>query len=326
MTSPHSYALQSQIPAAPRLEQPTALPETFSFSQSSLQAFDDCARRFWLAYVQQLPWPAVEAAPVQDHERLMRLGAHFHKLVERAEIGMPMFRAVADLDDPLAGWFSAYEQHRPAGLPSEFIEVEHVLSIPFGEDEDGEQGSGGAGELTARYRLAAKYDLIAAERDGRVAIVDWKTTRRRTDPSTLSRRWQTIVYPYVLVEASATLPWGPVQPEQVEMMYWFVNAPSQPVRFRYDGAQHARNGERLRAIYGEIADALRAGRASAFPKVLDTELNRRRFCNFCVYRSRCNRGVAAGDIEELDDAEEFFLVDFEEALEFTLEDVEELTF
>ena len=110
------------------------------------------------------------------------------------------------------------------------------------------------------------------------------------------------------------------------MMYWFVNAPSQPVRFRYDGAQHARNGERLRAIYGEIADALRAGRAAAFPKVLDTELNRRRFCNFCVYRSRCNRGVAAGDIEELDDAEEFFLVDFEEALEFTLEDVEELTF
>ena len=171
MTSPHSYALQSQIPAAPRLEQPTALPETFSFSQSSLQAFDDCARRFWLAYVQQLPWPAVEAAPVQDHERLMRLGAHFHKLVERAEIGMPMFRAVADLEDPLAGWFSAYEQHRPAGLPSEFIEVEHVLSIPFGEDEGGEQGSGGAGEQVARYRLAAKYDLIAAERDGRVAIV-----------------------------------------------------------------------------------------------------------------------------------------------------------
>ncbi len=344
MTSPHSYALQSQIPAAPRvgqgIEQPTALPETFSFSQSSLQAFDDCARRFWLAYVQQLPWPAVEAAPVQDHEQLMRLGAHFHKLVERAEIGMPMFRAVAELDDPLAGWFSAYEQHRPTGLPSEFIEVEHVLSIPFGESQEENRARKNAEERgsetnksvlefagsSPRYRLAAKYDLIAAERGGRVAIVDWKTTRRRTDPSTLSRRWQTIVYPYVLVEASARLPWGPVQPEQVEMMYWFVNAPSQPVVFRYDGAQHARNGERLRAIYGEIADALRIGRASAFPKVLDTELNRRRFCNFCVYRSRCNRGVAAGDIEELDDAEEFFLVDFEDALEFTLEDVEELSF
>lgn len=41
------------------------LPDTFAFSQSSLQAFADCARRFWLAYVQQLPWPAIEAAPVE---------------------------------------------------------------------------------------------------------------------------------------------------------------------------------------------------------------------------------------------------------------------
>ncbi|MCA9982517.1 MAG: PD-(D/E)XK nuclease family protein, partial [Anaerolineales bacterium] len=37
-----------------------ALPETFAFSQSSLQAYEDCPRRFWLAYVEQLPWPAVE--------------------------------------------------------------------------------------------------------------------------------------------------------------------------------------------------------------------------------------------------------------------------
>ncbi|NTV10950.1 MAG: SagB/ThcOx family dehydrogenase, partial [Zoogloea sp.] len=38
-------------------------------------------------------------------------------------------------------------------------------------------------------------------------IVDWKTARRRADPATLRQRLQTIVYPYVLVEASAGLPW-----------------------------------------------------------------------------------------------------------------------
>ena len=40
----------------------TNLPANFTFSQSSLQAYVDCARRFWLAYVEQLPWPAAMAA------------------------------------------------------------------------------------------------------------------------------------------------------------------------------------------------------------------------------------------------------------------------
>jgi hypothetical protein len=173
------------------------------------------------------------------------------------------------------------------------------------------------------FRLAAKYDLITADAGGRAVIVDWKTARRRADPAALRQRWQTIVYPYVLVEASAGLPWGPVRPEQVEMRYWFTAAPAQPVIFHYDAAQHAANQRRLARLLGEIL----AGEAEAdFPKVADTPANRRRFCAFCIYRSRCNRGDAAGDIDTLDDAEEFFAVDMERALEFTLDDVEELAF
>jgi hypothetical protein len=64
------------------------LPDEFAFSQSSLQAYVDCERRFWLAYVEQLPWPAVEAAPIYEHEQLMRTGATFHRLIERNEIGL----------------------------------------------------------------------------------------------------------------------------------------------------------------------------------------------------------------------------------------------
>lgn len=285
---------------------PSPIPASFSFSQSSLQAYEDCPRRFWLAYVEQLPWPAVEAAPVQDHEQLMRLGATFHRLIERAEIGLDHNLLAAGLGPPLSEWFSAYVHHRPADLPAHYKESERILSIPFGD-----------------YRLAAKYDLIAADGEGNTVIIDWKTTRRRTDPATLSRRLQSMVYPYVLVEASAALPWGPVQPTQVEMIYWFTAAPMQPVRFRYDAAQHDTNRQRLTALLDEI---LAGTREADFPKVLDTESNRKRYCNFCVYRSRCNRGIAAGEMDELDDAEELFVVDMESALEFTLEDVEELAY
>ena len=216
-----------------RIEYTALLPETFAFSQSSLQAFEDCPRRFWLAYVEQLPWPAIEASPVQEHEAAMRRGALFHRLIERAEIGMEM--AQLDAAPPLDRWFDAYRQFRPDDLPTAHVEVERVLSVPF-ESKHG------------RFRLAAKYDLIAGEPDGAVVIVDWKTSRRRGDPAGLRRRLQSLVYPYVLVEAGKRLDWGPIQPQQVEMRYWFVTEPSRPVIFRYDGAQHAENRTKLQHL------------------------------------------------------------------------------
>ncbi len=282
------------------------LPETFAFSQSSLQAYEDCQRRFWLAYVEQLPWPAIEASPVQEYEQVMRLGANLHLLIQRAEIGIDPEQLAFGLEPPLATWFAAYLRHRPADLPKSFVEAERVLTIPLGG-----------------YRLAAKFDLITAEPDGRVVIIDWKTSRQRTEPNTLRRRMQTLVYPYVLVEASAGLPWGPVQPEQVEMRYWFTAAPGLPVVFRYDRAQHEATHAQLQAIVGNIL----TGRSEAdFPKAPDTEINRKRLCSYCIYRSRCNRGIAAGDLAEVVDAEEFFAIDLESALEFTLADVDELAF
>jgi len=293
----------------------TLLPPTFSFSQSSLQAYEDCPRRFWLAYVEQLPWPAVEASPIREHEALMRLGERFHRLVQRAEIGIDPAEVAVALEPPLATWFDAYLAHRPADLPDAALEIERVLSIPFQLD--------GATAPDAAFRLAAKYDLIAAEPDGRAVIVDWKTARRRGDPITLRQRLQTIVYPYVLVEASAGMPWGPVRPEQVEMRYWFTAAPGQPVTFRYDAAQHAANHARLQHLLAAILGG--SGEAD-YPKVTDTPANRNRFCAYCIYRSRCNRGTAAGDLDDLGDAEDFFAVDLDKALEFTLDDVEELAF
>lgn len=306
------------------------LPD-FTFSQSSLQAYRDCQRRFWLAYVEQLPWPAVEAAPVQEHERLMRLGERFHRLVERTEISLaldgaeaaggksrsmdPELIAVqAQADPDLAAWYASYRSQRPADLPTQFVEIERLLNIALPVEVGGE---------THPVRLAAKYDLIAAEPGGPVVIVDWKTGKGVPTRATLLLRQQTLVYPFVLVEAGAALPWGPVRPEQVEMRYWFAAAPDRPVSFRYDGAQHDRARQTLTR---EIA-AILAGQVEAdFPKVEDTPENRKRFCAFCVYRSRCNRGAAAGDVLELIDPTDYFSGDVAGSLEWSMAEVEELAF
>ncbi|RLT39933.1 MAG: PD-(D/E)XK nuclease family protein [Chloroflexi bacterium] len=289
-----------------------SLPPTFAFSQSSLQAYANCPRRFWLAYVEQLPWPSQETKPFDAYEEQMRLGSRFHQAILRAETGFDPELLAATLDYPLDEWFAAYRRHRPDDLPTQFVESERVLSIPFGNEN-------------GRYRLAARYDLIAAERAGeqaRAVIIDWKTTSRPTRRERLQQQLQTVVYPFVLVEASDSLPWGALSPAQVEMRYWFTAAPDAPVIFRYSADLHAANRTRLQGLLGEIL----AGTGQPdFPKAPDTEQNRQHLCAYCVYRSRCDRGVEAGDLAQVDDAD-FFVVDLASGLEFTLDDVEALAF
>ena len=285
---------------------PLELPSTFAFSQSSLQSYVNCPRRFWLAYVEQLSWPALEAQPYDELEQQLRLGGQFHQLVERAEAELPVDLLTDGLDYPLDEWFESYLRHRPADLPTEVVEIERVLSAPLAVE-------------------GARYDLIAVGGEGadrRAVILDWKTNRRVTRRSTLQQRMQTLVYPFVLVEASAGLPWGPLSPEQVEMRYWFTAAPADAVVFGYSSDLHADNRDRFVQILNDI---LNGEREADFPKVPDTDENRKRFCSYCIYRSRCDRGVAAGDLEEYDE-EEFSDVDLERALEFTLDEVQELAF
>jgi hypothetical protein len=287
------------------------LPEDFVFSQSSLQAYVDCPRRFWLAHIQRLRWPAVEAGPVQEYEYVMRLGSAFHRAVQRSEIGIDPELIASQLEDPVDQWFADYRRYRPRDLPSTVVGVETVLSIPFQVGMDG-----------PIFRLTAKYDLLAVEPGKRAMIVDWKTTRRRTEPHTLRQRLQSQVYPYLVVEASANLPWGPIAPEQVEMRYWFTVAPDEPVNLRYNASQHAANAQLLQRLAAEIL----TGREEAdFAMLPDTEANRQRVCAYCAYRSRCDRGITPGSLDAVDDAEEL-IHDPEIALEINLDNVPEISF
>jgi CRISPR/Cas system-associated exonuclease Cas4 (RecB family) len=290
---------------------PSTLPNDFVFSQSNLQTFVDCPRRFWLTYVQRLPWPAVEAGPVQEYEYIMRLGQAFHRAVQRAEVGIAPEAIAAQLEDPLDTWFANYLAHRPRDLPTDTVAVEAVLSIPLATGGDG-----------PTYRLAAKYDLLTVETGARAVIVDWKTTRRRSEPRHLRQRLQSQIYPYLVVEAGAALPWGPLAPEMVEMRYWFTAAPDDSVTLRYDASQHAENGQLIARLVAQIL----AGESEAdFPKVPDTEANRARLCAYCAYRSRCDRGIEPGDLENVNDAEEM-VHDPDLNLEVRLDDVPEIAF
>jgi hypothetical protein len=273
----------------------TDFPPGFQFSQNNLQDYADCARRFQLRYLVGMRWPAVESEPVAEHEHFVEQGLLFHQLAQRHHLGITPAR-LAPRDPLLAEWWRNFLDHPPRDLPTAVRLAEIGLATPL----EGE-------------RLVAQFDLLALE-PGRAVIVDWKTTRRRPDRATLARRLQTRVYPFVLVEAGAHLIGSPIAPEQVGMIYWFANHPTDPETFAYDAAAHQANRDFLAGLTGEI----RARDEAIWP--LTEELFQ---CKYCIYRSLCERGVEAGpfDVEELD-AEPPDDFDFD----LSLDEVEEIAF
>ncbi|MFP4322152.1 MAG: PD-(D/E)XK nuclease family protein [Anaerolineales bacterium] len=246
------------------------LPPGFVFSQSSLQDYADCQRRFQLRYLDHLAWPAVEAAPILEKERWMKLGARFHRMVHGHLLGQDV-APMAQSEPDLARWWTQWRAHGLDDLPAQRL-PEKTLSTSL-----------------AGATLVARYDLLACDA-ARAVIVDWKTMRRRPSDARLASSLQTRVYRYILARAGAVLRDGtPIPPEQIEMRYWFAEFPDAPARVAYDAARYAED----EAYLAGLVRAIQTQPAEAFPKTADA-----RRCRFCQYRSLCGRGSEPGSLED----------------------------
>jgi len=268
-----------------------------TLSQSSLQDYVDCARRFQLRYVDRLSYPAIESEPTLENEKHQQEGEYFHRLAQQYLIGIPGEQVSKLANTPnLQRWwenFLAYPDFRSfQNFGSLYPEA--TLSAPLGG-----------------FRLLAKYDLIAID-NGKATIYDWKTYRKRPRNEFLSARMQTRVYRALLVHAGAHLNYNKsFEPEQIEMIYWFSDFPNDPARFVYTSAQYKRDWDLLLKLSDEILRQAQDS-ASLYPLTDD-----RTKCLYCPYRSYCERGIRAGDIDQVEadaqrEAEELFDVNFEQ--------------
>ena len=260
----------------------------------------DCAQRFKLRYLDRLSYPAAETEPTRENEKHQQEGEYFHRLLQQYFIGIPAeqiakFANTGNLqrwwenfqnDKDLSGLREATKRGKEdRDLTGLFPEA--TLSAPLGG-----------------HRLLAKYDLIAIQ-NGKAIIYDWKTYRKRPRNEWLAARMQTRVYRVLLVQAGAHLNNGqPFEPEQIEMIYWFADFPEEPARLPYTSAQFQRDRDTLLKLSEEVATA------SSYPLTEDWQK-----CLFCTYRSYCERGIRAGDVEQAEaerEAEELFDVNFEQ--------------
>lgn len=272
------------------------LPSPFTFSQSSLQDYFDCPRRFELRYIARLNYPAEEAEPALENERRLQEGLFFHRLAQQYLLGIPADRLsrLANSQN-LARWWDNFQAsfRDPEALGSLYPEV--ILSTPIGN-----------------HRLLAKYDLIVL-RDGRAIIHDWKTYHQRPRDEWLAVRLQTRVYRYLLALAGKSLNGGePLQPQSIDMVYWFTDFPTEPAVFHYDQAQFSRDSSAIEKMISEIE-----GREKF---ELTDDLRK---CSYCPYRSLCKRGSVAGDWQETEAESE---VESTESLDINLEQIAEIAF
>lgn len=271
------------------------LPDTFIFSQSSLQDYVDCPRRFELKYLLKQRFPAPQVDDMLEFERRMEQGQQFHQLVHQHLIGIPSdLLQMRIQDSEVADWFSTFLSNGLDGVPQRRF-AEKTLTIPI---ED--------------YGLLAKIDLLAI--GDTVQIIDWKTSRFIPKPNILERRLQTVVYRYVVAKGAAYLNDGKaIASEQIELVYWYAAHHGETQRLAYSQAQLEADEQYLLQLIEDI------DHSQGFPLTTDE-----RKCRFCTYRSLCDRGREAGSLDEWDsgDYDDMDLDDFE--IEF--EQIAEIAF
>jgi CRISPR/Cas system-associated exonuclease Cas4 (RecB family) len=254
-----------------------SLNPEFRFSQNNLQDYIDCPRRFELRYILRQEWPALLSEPVIEQEQRMDAGKQFHLMVQQLVIGLQPELLLENASQPdLTRWWDNFTTSQPlADLPSQRF-AEYFLSAQL-----------------ASFRLTAQLDLLAIEPGQKAFILDWKTSAHKPSRIYLKKRLQTQVYPFLLVEAGTFLNGNrPVAPEQVEMIYWFAEAPTEPERFTYTPKQYSEDRAYLEALIQEISEREK----DHFTLTPDVKK-----CLYCNYRSLCNRGERAGSSLDLED-------------------------
>lgn len=263
------------------------LRRNFQFSQTNLQDYVDCPRRFELRHLQRLAYPSIESEPQLEREAHQRRGELFHRLLHQYHSGVPadvISRTV--MDGHVAQWWHNFIHAQLPYQPAQMHEAEITLSAPLGG-----------------HRVIAKYDLIAQSQAGDFWIVDWKTQPTPPARDILMEKMQTIIYPYVLTRAGRSLTEGAaIAPNRIHMLYWYAQTEHAEI-FDYDEAQFADAETRLVALIEQIKAR----------EIFDLT-SHIRHCGFCTYRSMCRRGDAASGLDEVDvvmDIDESFDLDWE---------------
>ena len=135
----------------------------------------------------------------------------------------------------------------------------------------------------AAHLISAKVDLLQVTDNGNITIYDWKTSRKAPSIPHLKGRFQSKVYPLVVSKRLNNVD----DPMPIAMVYWEANYPDKPITFIISETNIAIIEKELLFKMNEIKSL------SEKDFVLTDDVKR---CNWCEFRSFCDRGVSAATI------------------------------
>jgi CRISPR/Cas system-associated exonuclease Cas4 (RecB family) len=236
-------------------------------SQASLLAFLTCHRRFYLRYLERLPWPELLLKTSQRPS--VERGQKFHQLLERFFLGLPV-DPTAIRDTQLRAWWRRFQESELA-LPQGRRLPELRITVPAGP-----------------HFLIGRFDLVivsTAQDHPFAHVYDWKTSRPRTH-SELQQEWQTRLYLAMLAESSSALTGdeGSLDANQISLTYWYVDEPLEPRTITYSQEQHKQNWIEIQELVGEIELGLDQDQ---WPLTDNWS-----HCRTCAYQAYCGRQEA----------------------------------
>jgi hypothetical protein len=237
---------------------------TYPLSQGHLTVFEQCPRRYQYQYVDRLHVPLNPELQLRSD-----WGSQFHLLMQQQALNLPI---APDFPPEMARSAQALRAAIPefADVPSRDAEHRRVWSE------------------VAPFLVVTVYDLLIAQRD-RAQILDWKTYPKPPQTRKLEHSWQTLLYPFVLVETSAYVP------EQVSMTYWFVQTGREPEswRWEYDTLRHEQVQQRLRPLLTALDQCLQRYDAelTLFPAIAPEQDHP--YCEACPFYEKCKQDSQA---------------------------------
>ncbi len=253
------------------------LDKDFIFSANSLQDYVDCPRRFELKYILNQSWPAIVSQPVQEVEEKMAMGSEFHRLARQYLEGLPSEILEKTIGNPeIREWFDRFLVFIKPFLKTQYL-AEFSSYTKIGN-----------------FRVVAVFDFLSRTEDGKIIVADWKTTERQPKREFYQDRIQSLLYPLVAFETASAVFGGtnkfPL--EGFSLLYWFPAFPEKNLEFPFSTEQYQHNQAYISNLIEEIAGK----EVGEFPETEDPLKHR-----YCRYRSLCDRGVEAGNVDEVED-------------------------
>lgn len=231
----------------------------FYYSQNSLNTFSKCPLKFKLKYIDNIAWKNDSEEDDEYYEGI-RIGLDFHLICERYFSEIPIGNEKCS--EELIGWTNSLYDLMKIEKQNTYL-PEYEIKI-----------------IKNHIRLQAKYDLIVIKPDGCIEIWDWKTENRRLVHKDMEKRFQTIVYMYVLKERFEGILEKKIDIDKIKMIYWQPQYPENIIAINYSEDKHRENENIISEVIQNIDkyDFLKDFNKNLYVKQ----------CKFCEFNYFCN--------------------------------------